>query len=60
MRKDILLPGLAVGGGAACLALRQWQLSSAYDAETQLFSHGAPATYALLLLAAALIARWLY
>ena len=56
MRKDILLPGLAVGGGAACLALRQWQLSSAYDAETQLFSHGAPATYALLLLAAALIA----
>lgn len=50
MRKDILLPGLAVGGGAACLVLRQWQLRSAYDAGTQLFSHGAPATYALLLL----------
>lgn len=50
MRKDILLPVLAVGGGAGCLALRQWQLRSAYDVETQLFAHGAPATYALLAL----------
>ena len=56
MRKDILLPGLAAAGGAACLALRQWQLASAYDAEKQLFAHGAPATYALLLLTAALAA----
>lgn len=54
MRKDILLPGLAVGGGAACLALRQWQLASAYNAQVQLFDHGAPATYALLLLTAVL------
>lgn len=56
MRKDILLPGLAVGGGAACLALRQWQLRSAYDAGKQLFAHGAPATYALLLLTVVLAA----
>ena len=55
MRKDILLPGLAAGGGAACLALRQWQLSSAYRADTQLFSRGAPATWALLLLTAVLL-----
>ena len=48
MRKDILLPGLAAAGGAVCLALRQWQLASAYQADTGLFSHGAPATPALL------------
>lgn len=59
MRKDILLPGLSVAGGAACLALRQWQLASAYDAEKQLFAHGAPATYALLLLTAVLAAALL-
>ena len=54
MRKDILLPGLAAVGGGACLALRFWQLSSAYNTQTQLFAHGAPATYALLALALAL------
>lgn len=56
MRKDILLPGLAAGGGAVCLALRQWQLQSAYHADTGLFSHGAPATLALAAVLAALVA----
>lgn len=48
MRKDIILPGLAVAGGAVGFVLRRWQLASAYDAATQLFVHGAPATFALL------------
>lgn len=48
MRKDILLPGLALAGGALGLGLRRWQLASAYDRETQLFRPGAPATWALL------------
>ena len=48
MRKDIILPGLAVAGGAAGFALRKWQLSAAYHPETGLFTHGFPATYALL------------
>ena len=48
MRKDILLPALAVAGGAAGFLLRRWQLASAYVPETGLFIHGAPATLALL------------
>lgn len=55
MRKDIILPGLAVAGGAAGFALRKWQLSAAYHPETGLFTHGFPATYALLGLTAVLI-----
>lgn len=56
MRKDILLPGLALAGGVLGFGLRRWQLASAYDPDTQLFLHGAPATWALmaLVLAAAL------
>ena len=48
MRKDIILPGLALAGGIAGFALRKWQLSSAFHPETGLFTHGAPSTYALL------------
>lgn len=48
MRKDIALPGLALAGGAACFALRKWQLSAAFHPETGLFTHGAVSTYALL------------
>ncbi len=48
MRKDILLPGLALAGGALGFGLRRWQLASAYDREAQLFRSGAPATWALL------------
>lgn len=55
MRKSILLPGLAAAGGALCLGLRQWQLASAYHADTQLFSRGAPATWALLAATAGLL-----
>lgn len=48
MRKDIILPGLALVGGAAGFLLRKWQLSSAFHEETGLFTHGSPATYGLL------------
>ncbi len=48
MRKDILLPGLALAGGALGFGLRRWQLASAYDRETQLFRPGETATWALL------------
>ena len=48
MRKDIILPGLALLGGAAGFALRRWQLASAWRPEAELFTHGAPATLALL------------
>ena len=56
MRKDLILPGLALAGGAAGFALRWWQLASAYRPEEKLFLHGAPATLALLgVLGAALL-----
>lgn len=48
MRKDILLPALALTGGAAGFFLRRWQLAAAYQPETGLFIHGAPSTLALL------------
>ena len=37
MRKDILLPCLALGGGGAGFLLRRQQLASAYVPETGLF-----------------------
>lgn len=48
MRKDILLPALALTGGTAGFFLRRWQLATAYRPETGLFTHGAPATLTLL------------
>lgn len=54
MRKDILLPSLALAGGIAGFFLRRWQLTSAYVPEAGLFLRGAPATLALLGLLAAL------
>ena len=56
MRKNIILPALAVAGGAAGFLLRRWQLASAYQPDTGLFVHGAPATGALLGLTALLMA----
>ena len=53
--KRVLLPALALCGGAAGFCLRKWQWLSAYDRETELFIEGAPATYALLGLLAALV-----
>jgi len=58
MRKEYLLPGLAVVGGAAGLALRRWQLTTALEPDTGLPIAGRPATYAfwgLTILMAALL-----
>ena len=52
MRKDFALPALALVSGAAGFAVRLWQRSSALDPTTNLFTHGAPATWALLALTA--------
>ena len=48
MRKDIILPALALTGGLAGFLLRRWQLASAYLPEAGLFVRGAPATFVLL------------
>jgi len=53
MRKDMFLPGLAVGCGMLGFGLRWWQWTAGYDPESQLFQAGHPSTYGLLLLAAA-------
>lgn len=59
MRKDIILPGLALGGGAAGFFLRRWQMASAYQPETELFTPNAPATLVLLALFALLALAFL-
>ena len=48
MKKNVILPALALAGGVAGFFLRRWQLASAYQPETGLFVRGAPATIALL------------
>lgn len=53
MRKDILLPGLALAGGVLGFGLRLLQWSWAYDPGTQLFQ-SSPVTLALLALTALL------
>ena len=48
MRKDILLPVLALAGGAAGFLLRLWQRFTAYDPVTELYDVNAPASLALV------------
>lgn len=59
MRKEILLPAIAVVGGGAGFALRRWELATAFEPDTGLPIPGAPATTALIalsvLVAAALL-----
>jgi hypothetical protein len=58
-RKDILLPGLALVGGAAGFGLRRWLWSTGYQPETQLFFSGHPAIYLVPALTAALVVLFL-
>ena len=55
MRKEILAPVVAVAGGAAGFALRRWELSTAFEADTGLPIAGAPATLALIALSVAMV-----
>lgn len=50
MRKEIILPGLAVGGGIAGFFLRRWELATAFEPDTGLPIPHATATWALILL----------
>ncbi len=59
MRRDILLPALALAGGTGGFLLRRWQWASAYDEAAQLFRPGAPATWAVAVLLAGLAAAFL-
>lgn len=59
MRRDIVLPTLALAGGIGGYLLRRWQLASAFLPEAGLFRHGAAATLALAGLTAILAAAFL-
>ena len=48
MRKNILIPRLAIFWGAVGLGLRRWQLATGFEPDTGLPIPGAPATMALL------------
>lgn len=48
MRKEMILPGLALVGGLAGFALRRWELATAFEPDTGLPIAGAPATWALV------------
>ena len=50
MRKELVLPVLAVAGGAAGFCLRRWELATAFEADTGLHIPFAPATIALIAL----------
>ena len=58
MRKDIVMPLLALAGGGIGFGLRRWQLSSAFRLETGLFTRGAPATTMLLWLCGLVLAAF--
>lgn len=60
MRKDIFLPGLAIVGGLLGLGLRLWQWSTGYNPETQLFVHGHPAVFLLMILLTTLVFVFLF
>ena len=36
MRKEILLPAVAVAGGGAGFVLRRWELATAFEADMQI------------------------
>lgn len=48
MRKEIILPSVAVAGGAAGFALRRWELATAFEPDTGLPLAGAGSTYAII------------
>ena len=59
MRKDLILPALALAGGAGGFFLRRRHWAGAYQPELGLFASGAPSLWALLGLAALLALAFL-
>lgn len=53
MKKNLLIPGFAVAAGAVGLALRRWELATAFEPDTGLPIAGVSATWALALWSAA-------
>ena len=50
MRKEIIVPAVAVVGGGVGFALRRWGLATGFEADTGLPIPGAPSTMALIFL----------
>ena len=59
MRKEIVLPSLAVGGGIVGLLLRRWELTTAFEADTGLVTPNMPSTWALIIWSALLAAAFI-
>lgn len=59
MRKEIVLPSLAVGGGIVGLLLRRWELATAFEADTGLVTPDMPSTWALIIWSALLAAAFI-
>ena len=59
MRKEIVLPSLAVGGGIVGLLLRRWELATAFEADTGLVTPNMPSTWAMILWSAVLAAAFI-
>ena len=59
MRKEIVLPSLAVGGGIVGLLLRCWELAAAFEADTGLVTPDMPSTWALIIWSALLAAAFI-
>ena len=59
MRKEIVLPSLAVGGGIVGLLLRRWELATAFEADTGLVPPNMPSTWALIIWSARLAAAFI-
>lgn len=55
MRKEIIVPAVAVIGGGVGFALRRWGLDTGFEPDTGLPIPGAPATMALIALSAVMV-----
>lgn len=55
MRKEILVPAVAVIGGGAGFALRRWGLDTGFEPDTGLAVPGAPANLALIALSVVMV-----
>ncbi len=59
MRKNILLPTIAILGGLAGFVLRKWQLSAGFEPDTGLAIPGAPSAIVLLIWSALIVGSFI-